>query len=156
MASWDVKWFRQRTKTQLKSPWSCPGSVNHPDTAVPFKGCRPERGMPTSPYRSGSALSVATHTACMRVRLRGRTYSSAMTAPSESPSSGQTDPLTYALQEMDFFQGQWLVGHGVPYDSTKQNHKMSDAVSNSSLQKRIKHHRFAKIISRGSLSPQTL
>lgn len=105
---------------------------------------------------TGQRSQLPPTTACMRVRLRGRTYTSAVIVPSESPSSGQTDPLTYAPQGMDFFQGQWLVGHCVPYDSTKQNHKMSDAVSNSLLQKRIKHHSFAKIISRGSLSPKTL
>ena len=44
----------------------------------------------------------------------------------------------------------------MPYNPTKQNRKMSDALSNSSLQKRRTCHSFAKISHHGSLSPLTL
>lgn len=58
---------------------------------------------------------------------------------------------------MDFLQG--TVARQIlyaPYNSTKQNRKMSDALSNSSLQKRRTCQSFAKISHHGSLSPLTL
>lgn len=88
----------------------------------------------------------------------GRSYSSSRTLFPQSSQfcKEQHTPIHCSASDISFRE-QWLAGYCVCcITRQKQNHKMSNAFSNSYLESRKTYYYFVKMSYHGSLSPLTL